>query len=272
MAAGAGVNNAPTFLTQDDPLYILPFFESFFAQDLAGIEVTGIFACRSMGRRKRSTLLRELARFTVLRLRQTGGSASLAPHGSECAPRVSPRQISFTPGTRDETSCSLPRIGDPNAPFHYEVITSHQPEILVSVACPFILKRPMLELPLTAALNIHHAPLPKYKGMMPTFWQMYHGEHSVGITIHTMVDRLDDGSILRQESVPVIHGESMHSLIRRSKRNGGKAMVEGVEQFAVGETPSGVQSHRAKPPISPSPTQERFRIFPATGDSKPSEW
>lgn len=231
-----------TFLTQDDPLYILPFFESFFAQDLAGIEVTGIFACRSMGRRKRLTLLCELASLygaagfvKLVGLQGWHRMAASVRLGSVLGRSHSLQELA----TRRQVP--FQRIGDPNAPSHYEVITSHQPEILVSVACPFILKRPMLELPLTAALNIHHAPLPKYKGMMPTFWQMYHGEHSVGITIHTMVDKLDDGLILHQESVPVIHGESMHSLIRRSKRNGGKAMVEILRRFALGETPKAVE-------------------------------
>src|SRR5579859_7245389 len=48
------------FLTQEDPLYILPFFEEFFRQDLGEIKVLAIFTCKTMGERGRLKLLREL--------------------------------------------------------------------------------------------------------------------------------------------------------------------------------------------------------------------
>ena len=231
-----------TFLTQDDPLYILPFFQSFFGQDLSGFEVTGIFACRSMGSRKRSTLLREL-----VSLYGVPGFMKLA--GLQAWHRVAAGMhlgsiLGKTHSLQELASrCRVPyrKIDNPNADCHLEEIASHKPEILISVACPFILRRPMLELPSSAALNIHHAPLPRYKGMMPTFWQMYHGERSVGITIHTMVDKLDAGLILHQETVPLIEGESMHNLIRRSKRDGGRAMLKVLRKLSQGEMPPSVE-------------------------------
>lgn len=231
-----------TFLTQDDPLYILPFFQSFFAQDLQSFEIIGIFACRSMGNRKRTTLLREL-----VALYGISGFIKLA--GLQAWHRIAAKlRLASVLGSAHslqelatEHKVSYNKIGDPNAPTYYEQIAAHRPDIIVSVACPFILKRPMLELPATAALNIHHAPLPRYKGMMPTFWQLYHGERSVGITIHTMADKLDEGLILHQESMPVIQGESLHNLIRRSKRDGGKAMLKVLRKFAAGDTPSAVE-------------------------------
>ena len=231
-----------TFLTQDDPLYILPFFQSFFAEDLRDFEITGIFACRSMGNRKRSTLLRELAFLYgipgLIRLIGLQGWHRMAAGlrlGWVLGRSHSLQELA--------TQYRVPyqKIGNPNAPSHLGEIASHSPEMLISVACPFILKRPMLELSSKAALNIHHAPLPRYKGMMPTFWQMYHGERSVGITIHTMVDKLDEGSILHQESVPVIQGESMHNLIRRSKRDGGKAMLKVLRKITQGDMPAAVE-------------------------------
>ena len=231
-----------TFLTQDDPLYILPFFQSFFAQDLSAFEVTGIFACRSMGNRKRSTLLRELACLygipgfiKLIGLQGWHRMAAGLRLGSILGKSHSLQELA------NKYQVSYRKIGNPNAPFHFEEIASKKPEILISVACPFILKLPMLELPSNAALNIHHAPLPRYKGMMPTFWQMFHGERSVGITIHTMAVKLDEGSILHQESVPVMPGESMHNLIRRSKRDGGRAMLKVLQKIAKDGIPSAIE-------------------------------
>jgi methionyl-tRNA formyltransferase len=227
-----------TFITQDDPLYILPFFESFFAQELRPLKVTGIFSCRSMGNRKRSTLLRELALLygipgllKLLALQGGHRAAAAFRLGSMTGRSHSLREVAR------RSRIPFRRIENPNSPAHFQEIAAHEPHVLVSVACPFVLKRAVLDIPSVAALNIHHAPLPRYKGMMPTFWQMYHGERTVGLTIHTMAEKLDEGAILLQESVAVMQGENMHNLIRRSKSIGGEAMVKLLRQFAEGSSP-----------------------------------
>jgi methionyl-tRNA formyltransferase len=94
------------------------------------------------------------------------------------------------------------------------------------------LKEKVLALPPLGCVNIHHAPLPRYKGMMPTFWQMYHGEQKVGLTIHTMAARVDEGNTLLQEQLPIDQGESLDSLIRRTKRQGAHCMLTVLRQIA----------------------------------------
>jgi methionyl-tRNA formyltransferase len=227
-----------TFLTQEDPLYILPFFDTFFSADIRPIVVTGIFACRSMGNRKRGRLLREL-------LSLYGGTGFAKLLGLQARARLfSSRgvvQISRQPHSIAEVArrhgVPYRRIDNPNRAECFDMIVAHQPDVLLSVACPFILKAPLLNLAKYAALNIHHAPLPRYKGMMPTFWQMYHGESSVGITIHTMTEKLDEGDIVLQESTPILPGETMHNLIRRSKRNGAQAVLRILRQYAAAAPP-----------------------------------
>lgn len=226
------------FLTQDDPLYILPFFEEFFHQPLDDVRVTSIFACRAMGNRKRSKLVAELLRlygplgFARLATLQLISRAASALHlGSIAGSAHSIRELA------EQNRIPYRAISNPNAEMNARAIAAEQPDVIVSVACPFVLKKPLLELPGLAALNIHHAPLPRYKGMMPTFWQMYHGETSVGITIHTMAEALDAGDILEQRFMPIQNGETMHQLIRRSKRAGAHAMKTLLSQFAQGIKP-----------------------------------
>ena len=227
-----------TFLTQEDPLYILPFFESFFGLDMETIEVTGIFACRSMGNRKRTKLLRELLSLygapgfaKLLGLQAWERLMAMARLSAIVRRHHSLKEVATT------YRVPFKRINNPNRPENVACIAAHRPDILVSVACPFILKAPLLTLPTQDALNIHHAPLPRYKGMMPTFWQMFYGENSVGITIHTMSEKLDQGKILHQGSAPILPGETMHQLIRRSKRHGAQVMLQVLKQFAAGSPP-----------------------------------
>jgi methionyl-tRNA formyltransferase len=94
--------------------------------------------------------------------------------------------------------------------------------------------------------------------MMPTFWQMYHGEPSVGITVHSMSERLDEGDIFLQQSAPVLPGESMHLLIRRSKRCGAHAMINVLKSFASGSPPQ---------PLA-KPQESSYFSFPTTADMK----
>ena len=48
------------FLTQEDSLYVLPFFEEFLRHYASEFEVTRISCCRAMGKRSRVQLLQEL--------------------------------------------------------------------------------------------------------------------------------------------------------------------------------------------------------------------
>jgi methionyl-tRNA formyltransferase len=254
-----------TFLTQDDPLYILPFFQSLFAQDLTGIEIVSIFTCRSMGNRKRSKLLVELLQlygavgFTkLLGLQVWQRFAAALRLGFLSGGGHSLRQLA------EARHVPCHRIGDPNESQYLQAISASRPDVVVSVACPFILNRQLLHLPTRAALNIHHAPLPRYRGMMPTFWQMYHGEKSAGITIHTMVERVDAGQILYQEAVPIVTGETMHQLIRRSKRAGAQAMLHVLRQYECGKDPSPIPPG-AEPSYFSFPRPHEMRIFRERG-------
>ena len=101
----------------------------------------------------------------------------------------------------------------------------------MSVACPYILKSKLLNLPPLGCINIHHAPLPRYQGMMPTFWQMYNGEKKVGLTIHQMREKIDQGPVLLQEDIEIAAGESLDLLIRRSKRHAASCLAKVLQDI-----------------------------------------
>ncbi len=221
------------FLTQDDPIYVLPFFDEFFRQELGEIEVAGIFSCKTMGERGRMRLLREL--FYLY-----GGLGLLRMLMRRVYFKVAERWPAKTTAKRFYSAAQICRafkvphafIGNPNREEFRTPIAALAPDLLVSVACPYILKNELLSLPPLGCINIHHAPLPRYKGMMPTFWQMYHGEQNVGLTIHTMAARVDEGNALLQEQLPIVQGESLDSLIRRTKRQGARCMLKVLKQIS----------------------------------------
>jgi methionyl-tRNA formyltransferase len=73
------------------------------------------------------------------------------------------------------------------------------PEILQ--VCPFI--------------NVHYAPLPRYRGNAPVNWALLNGEAQTAITIHRVDAGLDSGAILYQEYVPISDTDDASTLFER---------------------------------------------------------
>src|SRR5713226_1602793 len=164
------------FLTEENPLYVLPFFEEFLRHYTSEFDIAQVSCCRAMGKRSRRKLIRELAFLCgplgLVRLLARLIAArllGLLPRSRRAKRFYSLRQLC--------RAYSIPfvRVDNPNAPEFVARVKGRGSDLLVSVACPYILKESLLSVPKLGCVNIHHAPLPKYKGMMPTFWQMYHG-------------------------------------------------------------------------------------------------
>jgi methionyl-tRNA formyltransferase len=155
-------------------------------------------------------------------------------------------------------------VDNPNSSDFVQGIKNRNSDLIVSVACPFILKKLLLSTPPLGCINIHHAPLPRYKGMMPTFWQLYHGERTVGLTVHYMGEKLDEGDALLQESLTVEPGESLDALICRSKRQAAHCLARVLRQLATGSAERRSLNHD-KGTYFTFPTVAQIREFQKRG-------
>jgi len=253
------------FLTQDDPLYVLPFFDEFVRHHGTEFEISHVALCPTMGSRSRTRMVRELTQLyglpgfvrlsTRLVLAKILGTLRKKPGA--------PRYVTLSQLCRSY-GIPIEHIGNPNAPAFVESVRLRAPDVLVSVACPYILKEPLLTIALKGAINIHHAPLPRYKGMMPTFWQLFHREKTVGLTIHYMGAKIDEGEALLQEEQAIEPGESLDHLIQRSKRHGAHCMAEVLCQIRDGNAKRCPLDH-AKGSYFTFPTAEEIREFRRRG-------
>jgi methionyl-tRNA formyltransferase len=223
------------FITQDDPIYILPLFEEFFRHYSQVCKVEGIACCRTMGNRPRRQLLLELKQLYgvtgLMRLLSrvaVGRIVGMWPMGRNAGRYFSLSQLCRAYDVPYQT------IDNPNAADFVAAVKKRNCDVIVSVACPYILKKAFLEIPRLGCINIHHAPLPRYKGMMPTFWQMYHGEQSVGLTVHYMAEKVDEGAALLQEELKINSEETLDTVIRRSKRHAAHALASVLQRIASG--------------------------------------
>jgi methionyl-tRNA formyltransferase len=245
------------FVTQDDPLYILPMFEEFLNNYSDRFTIARISSCPTMGSRSRRKMARELMRlyglFGLARLASRAGISRVLGHLK--FGRHASRYFSLAQLCR-AFSVEFGSMGNPNSQEFTNGVRARGSDLIVSVACPYIIKQPLLELPRLGWINIHHAPLPRYKGMMPTFWQLYHGEKAVGLTIHRMVAKLDEGGALLQEQLPVTAGESLDRLIRRSKRHAAHCLAKVLDELSAGRTTS----------ITPADATSTYFTFPTSAE------
>jgi methionyl-tRNA formyltransferase len=253
------------FLTDDNPIYVLPFFEEFFRHYASEFEIVQVSSSRPMGSRSRSHLLRQLlllygplglGRITVRwvaartfgRLPRRRGAAHFSTLQQLCRAYAVPFQ----------------KIGNPNATALVTATKERGSDVVISVACPYILKEPLLTAPPLGCINIHHAPLPRYKGMMPTFWQMYHGEKKVGVTIHYMNAKVDEGAALFQGEMEIQPGESLDRIIQRSKRQGAHCMARVLRDMAS-RTQRTISLQGAPESYFTFPTLDEIREFRRRG-------
>ena len=108
-------------------------------------------------------------------------------------------------------------IADVNAPEFLDRLGKESVELLVSVSCPQIFRRALIDLPPKGILNIHGAILPQYRGVLPSFWMMANGERQAGVSIYFVNEAIDAGELCGQEVFPVSADESLEEFILRSK-------------------------------------------------------
>ena len=214
------------FVTEDDPLYVIRFFEVFLREYPAEtIDVCGI----TIDRPWHEPIWKTLRRLTglyglsgVARLGTRFVRARLS--GESIAALAVGRSIPMLPAT------------SVNAPEYVAEVSRLAPDVIVSVAAPEIFRADILRVPRLGCINIHSGRLPVYRGMMPTFWQMLHGETEVTVTVHEMAERLDAGAVLGTASVPISPGDSLDRVITVSKQIGARLLIQVLEQIRLGTT------------------------------------
>lgn len=107
-------------------------------------------------------------------------------------------------------------------------IKAFAPDLLVSILGNQIFKKPIIELAPNGCLNLHTALLPKYRGLMPTFWVMKNNEHNTGVSVFYVNKGIDSGPIIVQKQVE-IGNKTQEELITITKKIGMEAIAESID-------------------------------------------
>lgn len=222
-------NASPTklrvlFVTEEDPLYVIRFFDIFFAEyPRDEFEICGVTVDQAFHEPIWKTLRRMQAFYGPWRVFRLGLRYIAA--------RLRGRSIKAL--ARDRGVPVLP-ASSVNRPDYVERVLAMAPDIIVSVAAPEIFKPELLAAPRLGCINIHCGRLPTYRGMMPTFWQMLRGEPAATITVHAMAEKIDAGGVLATQAFAIEPRDSLDRVITGTKHESARLLIRVLRDFRAG--------------------------------------
>lgn len=212
------------FVTQDDPLYVIHFFDTFFHEypreefEIIGMTIGPAFNESKLASVRRMLRFYGIPDFTRLVFRF--GAAKARRRSIELLAR--------------RESIPLVAARSVNDPRYVDQVRQLHPDVIVSVAAAEIFKEELLTSARLGCVNVHSGRLPKYRGMMPTFWQMLHSETHATVTVHEMVPRLDAGAVLGTVEHPIHAHDRLARLMTEGKREGARLLIRVLREVNAG--------------------------------------
>jgi folate-dependent phosphoribosylglycinamide formyltransferase PurN len=127
-------------------------------------------------------------------------------------------------------------LSDLNSNKAQQALQEATPDIIFSSVSQ-ILKAETLSIPTVAFLNKHASLLPAYKGVNPIFRALLEGETKVGMTVHQMTEKIDEGRILCQQAIPVTPKDTVWSLNQRAYALVGPCLLQALRVLTEGAEP-----------------------------------
>ncbi|WP_176555795.1 methionyl-tRNA formyltransferase [Virgibacillus ndiopensis] len=120
----------------------------------------------------------------------------------------------------------------------YQEILSYKPDLIVTAAYGQILPNELLTAPEFGCINVHASLLPELRGGAPIHYAILQGKKETGITIMYMVEKLDAGDILTQQTVMITDNDHVGSMHDKLSTVGSELLIETLPQlFARTITP-----------------------------------
>jgi len=102
------------------------------------------------------------------------------------------------------------------------------PDLIIVVAFR-ILPAEVFTLPKFGSVNLHASLLPKYRGAAPINWAIIRGEKQTGVTTFFLKEKVDTGSIIMQESVPIYDNDDAGTMHDKLMLKGSETLMKTIE-------------------------------------------
>lgn len=118
-------------------------------------------------------------------------------------------------------------------------------DFIVSISGTQLYRKKLRQQTKAGIVNCHGALLPKYRGLMPSFWTLANGETEGGTSVHFVDAKLDNGPIIVQKKYRIHPHDTLEEVMARSKDLAAEAIIECVRLVEAGD-----------PPLTPNPESE----------------
>ena len=214
-----------SFLTTSDPLYLPKFFERVLPA-LSGRHALRVYSVPPLY--KNQTPLQAARRY----LASFGPTATIQLTIRLLKARLVRQSIE---SVCHEAGVHCELISDVNAPEFLDRMRRDRVDLLVSVSCPQIFERALIELPRLGILNVHGAILPQYRGVMPSFWMLANGEQQAGVSVYFVNEKIDAGELCGQTIFSIDPKETLDEFIVRSKLMAGDLLLRIIDAMERGD-------------------------------------
>lgn len=153
--------------------------------------------------------------------------------------------------------------GNINSDKNVNLIKHDKPDLLISILGNQIFKKQIFDLATKGCLNLHTALLPKYRGLMPTFWVLKNRELKTGVSVFLVDEGIDSGPIVVQKEC-MINNKSQAELIKETKMLGMQAIIEAIEKIHQ-DTFDLISNPKEEATYFSFPTREDVKQFKSVG-------
>lgn len=136
------------------------------------------------------------------------------------------RRPAFVPATSRQLGRPTTYTRDVNDADVVRRVKEIDPDLLVSVSCPYKIGTDLLSIPRIGAVNVHSSLLPRYAGAGTYVHVLAHGERTTGVTVHEMVERFDAGQVLQQREIPIDRRSSVFALFAQQCATAGPMLLD----------------------------------------------
>lgn len=153
---------------------------------------------------------------------------------------------------------------DVNAEDFRGMLKDNGVQFIVSISGTQLYRKALREQCSHGIVNCHGALLPKYRGLMPSFWTLANGETEGGSSVHFVDSKLDNGPIIVQKRYKIHAHDTLEDVMARSKDLAAEAIIEAVRLVEAGDPPLIANDEEDASHFS-MPTKEDLRRFMREG-------
>lgn len=118
-----------------------------------------------------------------------------------------------------------------------QYIEEKKPDLILSVFYRQIIPRAILDIPRIAAVNLHPAMLPRYRGRASLNWAIINGEKSTGVTLHHMSEKPDAGDIICQREFEISPEDNIETIYGKTVKTSLQLLKEHIPIILANSAP-----------------------------------